>query len=294
MRCRVAQIVVLTLFCLPICSLNVKAQDANCPSDSASASDSEEHSSPQVLVTGATFSGFIQLPIVDQNQIASWIKQESHGDSSGEVIEEALERVRAGWQNHGYFKAQVSDEASTVSNTPVGQRIMLSVHVDEGLQYNLGGITFRNNRAISNANALRALFPIEDGKVFSREKLSVGLDNLRRAYGELGYINYTGVPETTFDDDKKLAFLEIDIDEGKQFYLIRVGIVGLDARSQRKVLRDLRVGQVYNQRLFELALQKNASLLKFLHDDPWHVAKRIDERTGTVEIVLDARPCPIH
>ena len=40
-----------------------------------------------------------------------------------------------------------------------------------------------------------------------------------------GYINYTGVPDTTFDDEKKLPFLEIDIDEGKQFYLTRVDIL---------------------------------------------------------------------
>jgi len=293
MRC-VAQIVVFTVVCLSICTPSVKAQNANCPPDSASASDNKEPSGPEVSITGVTFSGFIQLPMLDQDQIASSIKQQSY-DSVDGVIEEGLERVRAGWQNHGYFKVQVSDEASTVASTPDGQRVVLSVHVDEGLQYNLGGITFKNNRAISDVNALRALFPIKDGEIFSRERIAVGLENLRKAYGELGYLNYTGVPDTTFDDEKKLAFLEIDIDEGKQFHLTRVDILGLDGPSQREVLKDMRVGQIYNQRLFELSLRKHASLLRFLHDDdPWHVTKRMDEKMGTVEIVLDARPCPVH
>jgi outer membrane protein assembly factor BamA len=294
MRRRVAQIVVFSVGCLLICTANVKAQNADCPPDSAPASSNKEPSGPQVSVTGVTFSGFIQLPILDQDEIASSIKQQSHRDSVERVIEEGLERVRAGWQNHGYFKVQVSDEASTATSTPIGQRVALSVHVDEGLQYNLGGITFRNNRAISNVNALRALFPIQDGEIFSRARIAVGLENLRKAYGAFGYINYTGVPDTTFDDEKKLAFLEIDIDEGKQFYLTRVDILGLDGPSQREVLKDMRVGQIYNQRLFELSLKKHASLLRFLHDDPRHVAKRLDERMGTVAITLDARPCPIH
>jgi outer membrane protein insertion porin family len=293
MRYRVAQIVVFTTICLSISTPPVTAQNANCPPNSMSASDKKGPSGPEVSITGVTFSGFIELPIVDQDQIASSIKQQSYDTIDG-VIEEGSERVRAGWQNHGYFNVLVTDEGSTVTSTPDSERVVLSVHVDEGLQYKLGGITFRNNRAISNMNALRALFPIKDKDIFSREKVAEGLENVRKAYGEFGYINYTGVPETSFDDERKLAFLEIDMDEGKQFYLSRVGILGLDAPSQRKVLKDLRVGQIYNQRLFQLSLEKNASLLRFLHDDPWHVAKQIDERMGTVEIVLDARPCPVH
>jgi outer membrane protein insertion porin family len=122
----------------------------------------------------------------------------------------------------------------------------------------------------------------------------MGLENLRKAYGEFGYINYTGVPDTTFDDERKLAFLEIDLDEGRQFYLTRVDILGLDGPSKREVLKDMRVGQIYNQRLFQLSLEKHASLLRFSDDDPSHVAKSLDERMGTVEIMLDARSCPVY
>jgi hypothetical protein len=292
MRRPVAQIVVFTIVCLSICAPNVKAQNANCPPDSDSAFDNKEPSGREVSITGVTFLGFIQLPILDQDQIASWIKQESHSDSVDRVIEEALERVRAAWQNHGYFKVEVSDESSTVTSTPVGQQVMLSVHVDEGLQYNLGGITFRNNRAIS-AKVLRAVFPIKDHGIFSRESIAKGLENLRKAYGELGYINYTGVPESSFDDEKKLGFLDIDIDEGKQFHLTRVDILGLDGASERRVRKDFGVGQIYNYRLFELALKKHSSVFRFLPDDLWHIVKRIDEEMGTVEILLDARPCPV-
>ncbi|MGA8441390.1 MAG: POTRA domain-containing protein [Candidatus Sulfotelmatobacter sp.] len=99
----------------------------------------------------------------------------------------------------------------------------------------MGAIRFKHNKAVSNVKALRALFPINDGGIFSREKIAKGLENLRKAYGEQGYINFTSVPETRFDDDRKLIFLDIDVDEGKQFYVSSIGIVGADTR----VLNDL-------------------------------------------------------
>jgi outer membrane protein insertion porin family len=130
------------------------------------------------------------------------------------------------------------------------------------LQYNLGGITFKHNRAISNVKALRSLFPIKDGEIFSREKIATGLENLKKAYGEFGYINYTGVPDTTFDDEKKLAFLDINVDEGKQFFVSSIDVIGLDESAREALLRNLLVkpGQIYNGRLWESSLLKHASM----------------------------------
>ena len=101
-------------------------------------------------------------------------------------------------------------------------------------------------------------------------------------------------PRPPLTTKKKLAFLEIDIDEGKQFYLTRVDILGLNGPSQREILKDMRVGQIYDERLFQLSLEKHASLLSFADGDPSHVAKHLDEQMRTVAITLDARPCPAH
>lgn len=103
---------------------------------------------------------------------------------------------------------------------------------------------------VQEGSVLRVLFPIKDGDIFDRNAIAKGLENLREAYGELGYINFTSVPDTKFDDDKKLCFLEIDMDEGKQFYVSSIDIVGADPQ----VLNDLPLtpGHVYNVRLVHL------------------------------------------
>lgn len=249
-------------------------------------------SGPEISIAGISFSGALQMPAEKLNEIAESVKRETRGNSVESVSDEALERVRAGWQNRGYFKVLVNGQARLASSAS-NQQIALFVNVDEGEQYRLSEITFKkNNRAISNVTALRRLFPIEDGEVFSREKIGKGLEKLRNAYLEFGYLNFTSVPDTLFDDDRGTISLKIDIDEGKQFYVRSVEVWGLDESAGQEMLKDFPVGRVYNARLFDLFLKKHS--LEFSPDDPWRVMKRLDDRAGTVAITLDARPCSVN
>jgi len=58
--------------------------------------------------------------------------------------------------------------------------------IEEGDLYHLGTITFKGAKAVTNMKALRRLFQIQDGDIFNRDKVSKGLEGLRKAYGELG------------------------------------------------------------------------------------------------------------
>ena len=218
-------------------------------------------------------------------------------------LEEDTERVRAEYQNRGYFKAGVSDPKTEIHDTghkgfhiPIlqsgsGKAVDITMPIEEVDKYRLGKITFKNNKAISNTAALRSLFPLKDGDVFSRDKIAKGLDALRKAYGEYGYINYTGVPSTTFDDEKKLASLEIDVDEGKQFYVRRIEFVGNTTTRDKVIRRELALeeGGVYNSRLWELSLLRLNQLSYFDQikpDDPNVTDKKLDEKNGQVDLTL--------
>lgn len=256
-----------------------------CPSPPSSSDQSPE---TDITISEIAFMGALQLPPSDQEEVAASLKQRTYTGSLDAIVDE--ERVRAGWQNHGYFKVQVSGDARILTSSPVNQRIALSFRVDEGLQYRLGKIRFKNNKAIGDGGTLRALFPIADGDVFSREKIAKGLENLGKAYGELGYINFTSIPETKFDDDKRLIYLVIDIDEGKQFRLSSISFRGLDESARQEILREpvLKPGQIYSQEVLELFLQKRGSLL-----DSCSSGQGLNERAGTVAIRFDCGPCPV-
>jgi outer membrane protein insertion porin family len=138
------------------------------------------------------------------------------------------------------------------------------------------------------------MFPLKDGDVFSREKIAKGLENLRKAYGQYGYINYTGVPQTVFDDEKKLANLEIDIDEGKQFYVRRIEFQGNTTTRDKVIRRELNLeeGGIYDSRLWELSLLRLNQLSYFDQlkpDDPNVTEKRLDEKNGFVDLTLHVK-----
>ena len=146
-------------------------------------------------------------------------------------LDDDIELVREAYQNRGYFKVVVNDPKTEIHDTghrgfhiPLfqsgpGKAVDITVPIEEGAKYRLGGITFKNYKAIARVQALRDQFPIKDGAIFDRSKVAKGLDNLREAYGTLGYINFTSVPNTTFDENKKLVYLDIDVDEGKRFFV---------------------------------------------------------------------------
>jgi outer membrane protein insertion porin family len=238
------------------------------------------------------FSGALQIPKSDQAMIARLIKLQTHGDSVDGVTDDALERVRAGWQDRGYFKVQVRGKAKTLTGSH-GRRIAIEVLVNEGMRYRLSKISFKNNKAISDVAGLRSVFPIKDGDIFSREKIAAGLENLRKFYGELGYLNFTAFPGTVSDDTRGMISLEIDADEGKQFYVSSINIAGLDEPSKAAILKDSPVGHVYNERLFRLFLEKYQSVFKLHPEDPRLTATRLEEQTGAVSITLYACPCPV-
>jgi outer membrane protein insertion porin family len=218
-------------------------------------------------------------------------------------LDEDTERVRNEFQNRGYFKANVNQPKTQIHDTghvgfhiPVlqsgpGKAVDITMPIEEGERYTLGGITFKNNKAVQNPKALRALFPLKDGDVFSREKVAKGLENLRKAYGELGYINFTSVPDTHFDDEKKLIFLDIDVDEGKQFYVRRIEFQGNTTTRDKVIRRELALeeGNIYNSHYWELSLLRLNQLGYFDQlkpDDPNTTVRTLDEKDGYVDLTL--------
>ncbi|HET7205621.1 MAG TPA: outer membrane protein assembly factor BamA [Terriglobales bacterium] len=219
-------------------------------------------------------------------------------------LDEDTERVRNEYQNRGYFKVLVEQPKTQMHDTgggltiPLirkrGKAVDITMPIEEGDRYRLGSITFSGNKAIQNTKALRSLFPIKDGDIFSREKIAKGLEALRKAYGEYGYINFTSVPNTSFDEEKKLVNLEVDLDEGKQFYVRRIEFQGNTTTRDKVIRRELAIeeGQVYNSRLWELSLLRLNQLGYFDQlkpDDPSVTDRKLNEKDGTVDLTLKVK-----
>ncbi len=221
-------------------------------------------------------------------------------------LDEDTERVREQLQDLGYFTAVVQTPATKIHDTghtgfhvPLlqtgpGKAVDLTIPIEEGERYRLGGITFKNNKALNNAKALRGLFPIKDGDIADRSKIAKGLENLRKAYGQFGYINFTAIPTPRPDEAKKLLYFDIDIDEGKQFTVRRIEFTGNTTTRDKVIRREIALeeGQVYNQSLWEQSLLRLNQLGYFDQlkpDDPDVTDRHLDEKEGTVDLTLKVK-----
>jgi outer membrane protein assembly factor BamA len=239
------------------------------------------------------FSGDTQLDGVDLKKCATDLKSQLYeGTQWADGLVDTVQTQCL--LDKGYFKAAVKASTQQLPDKKNTHQFVITFDIDAGPRYRLGNITFKNNHAISDAKALRDLFPIKDGDIFDRNLVAKGLDNLGEAYSELGYINFTSVPDAKFDDEKKLIFLDIDGDEGKQFYVRRIEFQGNTTTPDDVIRRELAIaeGQIYNSRLWKFSLLHLNQLGYFeplKPDDPNTTDRKLDEKNGTVDLTLKVK-----
>jgi outer membrane protein insertion porin family len=218
-------------------------------------------------------------------------------------LTEDAERVRYYYQTKGYFKALVGDPKTQIHDTSgirwyypfkpsPGKAVDITMPVEEGQRYRLKEITFSGNKAVKNVAGLRSLFKIKDGDIFDTEAIRKGLESLRKAYAALGYINFTPVPNTDADDEKRTISLRIDLDEGKQFYVRRIEFQGNTTTRDKVIRRELALeeGQVYNGNLWELSLLRLNQLQYFDQLKPEQDSEiKQNVQDGTVDITLKVK-----
>ncbi len=218
-------------------------------------------------------------------------------------LDEDMQLVREALQNRGYFKGVVGDPQTKIRDTGhagfhipllqhgAGKSMDITVPIEEGERYNLGSITFTNNKAYPDSKVLRSLFPMKDGDIFDRSKIAKGLENLKTFYASGGFINFTSIPTPSFDEQKKLVSFDIDADEGKQFTVRRIEFSGNTTTRDKVIRRELVLeeGQLYNERLWKISIQRLNQLGYFEQikpEDPTVTERHLDEKEGQVDLTL--------
>jgi outer membrane protein insertion porin family len=130
---------------------------------------------------------------------------------------------------------------------------------------------------------------MKDGEYFNATLFGKGLQQLQKAYGSQGYINMVAVPSPRTDEAKKLVYLDIDIDEGKRFYISRIEFTGNTLTRDKVIRREILVeeGQVYNSQLVDLSLLRLNQLNYFdTLKSEQDVESRQNADAGTVDLLI--------
>lgn len=210
---------------------------------------------------------------------------------------EFAELVRDEFQTVGFFKASVSDDIQLQnidrSADPPSAVVIVRLD-DDGDRYRLKEITFTGNKIVSNNQQLRKLFPIKDGDWFNIEAARKGIKALKDAYGNYGFINFTPVPDFTFDENAKTMSMRIDIDEGAQYFISSFQVTGADA--QRKTSLEsawstiFKPGAIYNAHAVQVYFQRVKNLLPPGATPDENLEIKQDNEKHTVDLLLNAAP----
>jgi outer membrane protein insertion porin family len=221
-------------------------------------------------------------------------------------LEEDKSRVQVFYQEHGYFTAHVTESMVTMRKTGgQGMHIPLihpnkpgtvadvNVTVEEGKLYHLNNITFSGVKFFRTPEALMTpLFGMSKGDVFSTAKLRKGLENMRKLYGDFGFIDFVAEPSFDPMPDSGNMDMSLSVDEGHQFFVRRIDFSGNLTTRDKIIRRQLLIdeGQIFNNRLWELSILRLNQLGYFepLKAEDAADIKR-DTKTNTVDITLKVK-----
>ena len=215
--------------------------------------------------------------------------------------------IRGLYQDNGYFKVVIPDPVIENVDTdnyklgvPLpfagkkpGKAVNITIHIEEGAQYHMGTLKIVSadpDKALSlKVDALKKLWPLHPGDVFSADKVRKALKNYTAAYGEFGFIDFTPEPEEDVDDATKIINMTLKFDEQKQYYVRRIDFSGNTTTRDKVIRRELLIdeGQLFNKRLWEISILRLNQLNYFerIEADKAAEIKR-NTKDGTVDLLL--------
>jgi outer membrane protein insertion porin family len=173
----------------------------------------------------------------------------------------------------------------------VDEGLRVTVPIVEGKVYRLGEFKVEGNSIFSEAQ-IRAVIGLNKGDIADGERVTKGLfENLKKFYGQQGFIEYTAEPVPTFQDNPQnpnegIVDFTVTIEEGKQFTLRRLEFVGNTFTRDNVLRREVLIneGDIYNDAYWEYSVVKLNQLGYF---NPIDKDKDVDRRTNDEEATVD-------
>jgi outer membrane protein insertion porin family len=221
-------------------------------------------------------------------------------------LDEDRSRVQVFFQEHGYFTARVTDATVTMRKVggegfhvfliypnSIGTRADIKLFVEEGPKYHLNNITFSGVKLFKTPEAIMTpLFGMAKGDIFSTAKLRKGIEQLRKLYGDFGYIDFVVEPSFEPIPNSDKLDLSLSVDEGTQFFVRRIDFSGNLNTRDKVIRRELLIdeGQIFNNRLWELSILR-LNQLGFFEPIKAEEAADIkrDTKTNTVDLTLKVK-----
>ncbi|MEW5894285.1 MAG: outer membrane protein assembly factor BamA [Candidatus Omnitrophota bacterium] len=153
------------------------------------------------------------------------------------VIEEDLQRLKAFYEKEGFIDATVNYELETYRSG----RVKVVIDIKEDKRYYVDNVSVTGNKVFDNEKILSQMQEIKPGNIFSRDRLSLDLSNVRSIYFDEGYI-FANIQETlAINPDTGRVDVRLDIHEGDPAYVNKIKIQGNTRTRDIVIRRELRL-----------------------------------------------------
>jgi outer membrane protein insertion porin family len=221
-----------------------------------------------------------------------------------EKLEVDLRRVTFYMRSKGYLQARTGEpRVEGLGRRTTGffiplpflsstdEALRVTIPVSEGKLYRIGDLKVEGN-SIFSEQQIRFVIGLKQGDVANGERIGKALqEDLRKAYGSQGFIQYEYEVNPTFKDNpanpkEGVADFTFTIIEGKQFTLRRLEFLGNTFTRDRVLRREvlLNEGDIYNQRAFDVSVLRLNQLGFF---EPIDNERDADFRTNEEEALVD-------
>ena len=150
-------------------------------------------------------------------------------------LEEDKQRVQSFYQERGYFTTRAGQHKVTIRDTggsglkiPIfkpnkpGKKADLIINIEESRLYKLQNLNAVGMKLFRTPESILAnVFQMAVGDTFSTAKLRKGLEQIRKLYGEFGYIDMVPEPDINPVTGTDKVDFTLNVDEGKQFFVRR-------------------------------------------------------------------------
>jgi outer membrane protein assembly factor BamA len=206
-------------------------------------------SQAQTAIREITFEKVTALFKEDQQKLCKSLQQEDSGwvtrQTPAQLAHYIEDRVLDLYQERGYWRARIFVQVTWVRGSGEQRQVdALITAINEGEQYRLKEIRWNGVTAFPQPE-LQKMLGIRASDSVNRSRLAKGLEAVHRLYLSRGYIAYSAVPQTEFDDAAHTISLVINVSEDSPFHFGTLAIEGMDRDGSRKLQQGW--GQMHRQ-----------------------------------------------
>jgi outer membrane protein insertion porin family len=171
-------------------------------------------------------------------------------------INHSLNMILAFYRNRGFVKAEITPPDIDFATTGSQANLQFIFKVNEDHAYSLGVIRISGAEALGQP-LLVSLLNLQTKRPINLSKVNSGALAIQEVYLTLGYLDVDIKTRLEPLDDRKTADLVIDINEGKQYHLGKVELVG-DSPVKGSLIREFlpfQSGDIFGKKGFDACLK---------------------------------------